>query len=186
MQLPLDFRHVSVPIKEKYLGEETPAFSFWTVAEDGHGGALIYQDAGGNEDIITGLTPEKAHRIVEARNAWVQLNMDIINDRAPAAEPLKMVLFCPQCGVQHIDKPKPCDMGAGCEEVGKCYAAHQGEPERCPKWDNPPHRSHLCLGCGHIWRPADVPTQGVEHIETRGAADHAPVRYRATWARPAP
>src|SRR5574340_600312 len=23
-------------------------------------------------------------------------------------------------------------------------------------WDNPPHRSHLCHGCGHIWRPADV------------------------------
>ena len=33
------------------------------------------------------------------------------------------------------------------------------------------HRSHLCHGCGHIWRPADVPTEGVAHIETVGLND---------------
>ena len=38
-------------------------------------------------------------------------------------------------------------------------------------WTNPPHRSHLCAGCGHIWRPADVPTEGVRAIETKGKAD---------------
>jgi hypothetical protein len=38
-------------------------------------------------------------------------------------------------------------------------------------WDNPPHRSHLCHGCGLIWRPADVPTTGIATIGTRGKGD---------------
>jgi hypothetical protein len=57
-----------------------------------------------------------------------------------------MILNCPACGLQHIDAPS------------------EG-------WDNPPHRSHACLGCGEIWRPADFPTNGVATIETRGKAD---------------
>jgi hypothetical protein len=39
------------------------------------------------------------------------------------------------------------------------------------RWDNPPHRSHFCHGCGTIWRPADVSTVGVAAIQTRGKAD---------------
>lgn len=62
--------------------------------------------------------------------------------------PIDMLLYCPQCGWQHIDKPDP--------EGG---------------WLNPPHRSHLCGDCGCIWRPADVPTNGVPRIATKGAAD---------------
>lgn len=65
--------------------------------------------------------------------------------------PIPMVLHCPECGIQHVDKAEP--------EKG---------------WDNPPHRSHLCHGCGCIWRPADVPTDGVAAISTRGAADTWP------------
>lgn len=68
------------------------------------------------------------------------------------AEPIPMVLHCPQCGSQHIDAPS-------------------GE------WTNPPHKSHLCSGCGAIWRPADVPTTGVAAVATRGKAD--------TWPKPA-
>ncbi|TBR76167.1 MAG: hypothetical protein EPN64_09160 [Burkholderiaceae bacterium] len=37
------------------------------------------------------------------------------------------------------------------------------------------HRSHLCVpaagGCGHIWRPADVPTNGVIAVTTKGLND---------------
>lgn len=62
--------------------------------------------------------------------------------------PIPMVLFCPACTAQHIDAP---------------------QPEK--DWDNPPHRSHECQFCGHIWRPADVPTTGVAAIETRGKLD---------------
>lgn len=63
--------------------------------------------------------------------------------------PIPMILFCPKCGLQHIDEPD----------------------ELTPDWQNPPHRSHLCHGCGCIWRPADVATVGVRAIETKGKAD---------------
>ena len=65
----------------------------------------------------------------------------------PAA--IDMVLHCPACGLQHIDAPD----------------------ERTPNWKNEPHRSHLCHGCGHIWRPADVATNGVAAVKTAGKND---------------
>lgn len=62
-----------------------------------------------------------------------------------------MVLHCPKCGLQHIDAPD----------------------DRTPDWKNEPHRSHLCHNpaCGYIWRPADVPTNGVQAVKTKGKAD---------------
>ncbi len=70
--------------------------------------------------------------------------------------PIDMVLFCPACGKQHIDAPDPHPELRNIHEV---------------PWTNPPHRSHLCHGCGHIWRPADVPTNGVQAVKTVGKAD---------------
>lgn len=67
---------------------------------------------------------------------------------AEGREPLPMLLFCPACGHQHVDKP---------------------DPER--DWTNPPHRSHLCATCGCVWRPADVATTGIAKILTRGQVD---------------
>ncbi len=67
---------------------------------------------------------------------------------AEAAIPVPMLLFCPSCGRQHVDAPE----------------AESG-------WTNPPHKSHKCHACGLVWRPADVPTNGVATIETRGSAD---------------
>lgn len=64
-------------------------------------------------------------------------------------KPIDMVLHCPACGMQHVDAPD----------------------ERTPGWVNEPHRSHLCHDCGHIWRPADVPTNGVAAVKTKGKAD---------------
>lgn len=55
--------------------------------------------------------------------------------------PLDMILHCPGCGMQHVDKPRP--------EKG---------------WTNPPHKTHECQGCGSLWRPAMHPTNGVESI----------------------
>ena len=42
-----------------------------------------------------------------------------------------------------------------------------------PRWDNPPHRSHLCHNpdCKYVWRPADMPTNGVKAIKTKGKND---------------
>jgi hypothetical protein len=73
---------------------------------------------------------------------------------------VKMILHCPACGLQHIDAPEAPVMVAG----------------NAGMWTNPPHRSHLCAGCGHIWRPADVPTEGVAAIETCGKSDSPTVQ----------
>lgn len=67
---------------------------------------------------------------------------------ASSERPIPMVLHCRNCRTQHIDEP---------------------DPQR--GWTNPPHRSHECQECGFIWRPADVPTTGVEAIATRGQLD---------------
>ena len=80
--------------------------------------------------------------------------------RAQLAEPIDMVLHCPACGMQHIDEVEELPMPM----PGSSFEGSAG-------WANPPHRSHLCHGCGHIWRPADVPTNGVEAVKTCGKAD---------------
>lgn len=82
----------------------------------------------------------------------------------PPAEPVPMILHCPKCGLQHIDAPEVLPMSrqvCGLDNM------------RPLEWTNPPHRSHLCHGCGHVWRPADVPTEGVAAIQTRGSNDSA-------------
>lgn len=56
--------------------------------------------------------------------------------------PIDMVLHCPQCHRQHIDAP-----------------------------DSVQHWSHVCGPCGFIWRPADVPTNGVLAVRTLGRRD---------------
>lgn len=79
-------------------------------------------------------------------------------------QPIDMLLFCPKCGVQHIDAPKP-------EKIDAFDSGADIEYIRKPAWENPPHRSHLCCACGCTWRPADVPTNGVASIATQGKAD---------------
>lgn len=82
------------------------------------------------------------------RTALIAKNPDASSQPAP---PIDMLLYCPNCGAQHVDKPEP-DRG----------------------WDNRPHRSHLCRHCGLVWRPADVATNGVPAIRTRGTNDTDP------------
>ncbi|WP_295986370.1 hypothetical protein [uncultured Variovorax sp.] len=83
----------------------------------------------------------------------------MVDERAKEQMPIDMVLHCPACGLQHIDAP----------EDAEC----DGEVAQTQGWSNPPHKSHLCHGCGHIWRPADVPTNGVQAVKTTGKADSA-------------
>ena len=83
----------------------------------------------------------------------------LVRWRADAAAPIPMVLHCPECGLQHVDEA----------------VAERDEDGRQIGWTNPPHRSHLCHGCGCIWRPCDVATEGVSAIATAGTADTWPV-----------
>ena len=78
---------------------------------------------------------------------------------------IDMVLHCPACGLQHIDKPE------GQFYPGMTAEESAAQNDALKLWNNPPHRSHLCHGCGHIWRPADVPTNGVDAVKTTGKAD---------------
>lgn len=67
---------------------------------------------------------------------------------ATEAAPLPMVLHCPSCHMQHIDRPDPVT-----------------------SWTNPPHRTHQCQYCWRTWRPADVATVGVPFVATSGKND---------------
>jgi hypothetical protein len=75
--------------------------------------------------------------------------------------PIDMLLFCPRCGLQHVDAPDP--------ETG---------------WTNPPHATHTCKGCGLNWRPSNALTNGAgslpaeepKHAERMKASD--PLLYK--------
>lgn len=71
-------------------------------------------------------------------------------------QPIPMVLHCPACRFQHVDAADEhrltCsyNLGASCD----CGLY----------WTNPPHRTHLCKACGHLWKPANVATTGVQEL----------------------
>lgn len=53
------------------------------------------------------------------------------------AEPIPMLLWCPECGKRHIDQGD--------------FATRE-------------HHTHACQSCGHVWRPAIVCTVGVRFL----------------------
>jgi hypothetical protein len=125
---------------------------------------------------------DKIHRLTRGRGDDEQFTADVRYMRGLAAElmgydtsaspSIDMVLFCPECGEQHIDAAEPHKLG--CQGIHACD---------CDSWLNPPHRSHLCKSCHHVWRPADVPTNGVATIKTRGKNDSPIVRPRGRRER---
>lgn len=95
-----------------------------------------------------------------AVSQWLRgVAQDLADARARIEElekPIDMILHCPACLEQHIDEPQ----------------THQPEGvDVALVWTNPPHRSHKCQHCGFIWRPADVATNGVAEIKTKGKDD---------------
>jgi hypothetical protein len=110
--------------------------------------------------------------------------------------PVGVVLFCPRCGEQHIDRPEP--HREGCQALGFtgvdhriAEVAHTG-PERrltevacsCGRWENPPHRSHQCHHCSWVWRASDVPTEGIASPRTGGSRDNGPAILGRVLHRP--
>jgi rubredoxin len=101
--------------------------------------------------------------------------------RPTAIEPIDVMLFCPKCGEIHIDEVnistcENCGHPRGehyCDEADDHTVCDLGNCE-CPDfkgWANPPHKSHRCGNCNFVWRPADVPTNGVAHAKTKGDND---------------
>lgn len=120
-----------------------------------------------------------SERLELMRVQWVNLyptQMDVMArcaEQARALErPIPMVLFCPSCGEQHIDEP---------ESLADYTARKQDLADTTGPWTNPPHRSHQCQRCKHVWRPADVPTIGVRSITTQGKHDSERADPRAAF-----
>jgi hypothetical protein len=92
-----------------------------------------------------------------------------LRDRAERAEaPVDAVLWCPQCFEQHIDEAAP----GICET---CGSDQQGcTCEVFTQWLNPPHKSHRCGNCNHVWRPAEKATNGVRSLKSKGERDGDP------------
>lgn len=105
--------------------------------------------------------------------------------------PIDMLIFCPNCGKQHIDRPDPeiAELAAlrkefelssygdrpqsiSAEKLKRLMAL---EADENSFWTNPVHKSHTCRsdegGCGAVFRIADVPTNGVEAIKSVGQND---------------
>ena len=106
------------------------------------------------------LTAGLREGYLTASERMANLRAALAEEGNAAPEPIDMLLFCPKCGVQHVDAPEEQQM-----------VDRLDESKGMREWTNPPHRSHLCHACGTIWRPADVPTNGVAVIQTRGKAD---------------
>jgi hypothetical protein len=123
-------------------------------------------DCGNRDDVL--------RQVSDAARAW-ELRSAIepaAPVSAPAAAPIPMLLFCPRCGMQHVDAPMTEEQYTERLHESAWWELGGEKPER---WTNPPHRSHLCHGCGHIWRPADVATNGVATLRTQGKEDGSPV-----------
>jgi hypothetical protein len=101
--------------------------------------------------------------------------------RKEIVEPLDVILFCPKCKAQHIDKAEP-DVCESCghpesehfghkfddpDDIG-CYACGGITKDGCQffvAWLNPPHKKHRCHKCNHVWKPAMIQTNGVAEME---------------------
>lgn len=121
------------------------------------------------------VDPSKVDRLI--------LAIDSLSDAIMRDSPIDMVLHCPACGEQHVDEPSPearflHEKGVTCSDgPDGALVWSDGVDRECP-WNNRPHRSHLCQGCGHVWRPADVATNGVKAIKTKGKQDSPPESRR--------
>lgn len=95
------------------------------------------------EEMTVEVTPGSWTKFSGDLSGSVHLGSDdvreLVNLLGVQAEPapIPMLIKCPECGARHID---------------------EGE------WATKPHHTHSCQPCGWTWRPAVVPTVGVQHL----------------------
>lgn len=121
----------------------------WTLIEDGNSVTLMH-DLGPNFT-TNDRDGDSGQVLCRFINDLIDTYVNASEIRGQIGEfVIDMLIFCPKCGTHHVDKP-------------------DGE------WTNPPHKSHLCHACGHIWRISDTCTNGVAGLTTRGQRDGSPV-----------
>lgn len=140
----------------------------------------IFEEVEFEGDVFADLSNEGADALADLFTRFFEILQESHGD---LLNPIDMILHCPKCRTQHIDAPEPevCVCGHrkkihGCDAIDYDHeCSHDGVcAAECPctgftiAWDNPPHKSHLCRRCKTVWRPADVPTNGVAEIKTRG------------------
>jgi len=83
--------------------------------------------------------------------------------------PINVIIHCPMCRYMHIDKADPNT----CKNCGKKRIEHEPyliancnneEATSFEEWTNPPHKTHRCLNCNHLFKVANVPTNGVSGL----------------------
>lgn len=91
---------------------------------------------------------DRVRRLLRERIEGISQRAELNASVAELSAPVDMILHCPNCDLRHVDAPDP---------------VNADDPEG-PRWTNPPHRTHLCAGCGQLWRPSDRATNGVEKL----------------------
>ncbi len=94
-----------------------------------------------SDEIAVKLTRAEAHDLLAADGRSETRARDkveaALSDGVIEPTPIPMLLTCPSCSARHVDK---------------------GE------FATKPHHTHACQQCGMVWRPAIVPTVGVQFL----------------------
>lgn len=78
MMLPIDGRNA--PFKPKYIDEETPMLSYWTIfGTEADGTRTLIGGNCGSDDIFVGLSDEQAVAMVAARQTFCNAVLEILN-----------------------------------------------------------------------------------------------------------
>jgi hypothetical protein len=109
----------------------------------------------------------KGDALYDIEQEYEYIRHDLVS--STAVPPVDMILFCPNCWEQHIDAEE--DEIAFQHRMEAWALVAEPQDNHPSRWTNPPHRSHLCRKCFAVWRPADVPTNGVAKISTQGRRD---------------
>lgn len=127
--------------------------------------------------VIDELSNVHPHVTIECMNAECSENplsagdnMEEVLERWNTRAPIDMIIRCPSCGFHHVDAPTPDQ----CKNCGGLQHLHniEFEPEfigACDNfepWLNEPHKKHRCGRCNLVFKPANVPTNGVIELFT--------------------
>ena len=79
MKTPIDLRTISLPIKPKYIDEETSEFAAWIIFGTHPDDTVVIYDPCDDRDIMIGVPRDKAENIIKIRRFFADCILDIIN-----------------------------------------------------------------------------------------------------------